>query len=65
MTVKELVKQAQDEGVKLNFIGVVGRNDRWVDAELEYPDEFLETNGDKEVFDCAYQKTQKILVIKF
>lgn len=65
MTVNDLVKQAKDEGVELNFIGVVGRNDRWADAQLEYPDEFLETNGDREVFDCAYQNVQKILVIKF
>lgn len=65
MTVNDLVKQAKTEGREIQFIGVTGRNDRWADAQLEYPDEFLETEGDREVFDCAYQRTQKILVIKF
>ena len=65
MTVKDLVKQAKADGQEIRFIGVTGRNDRWADAQLEYPDEFLETEGDREVFDCAYQRVQKILVIKF
>lgn len=65
MTVNDLIKQAKNEGVKINFIGVVGRNDRWADVQPEYPDEFLETNGDREVFDYAYQRVQKILVVKF
>ena len=65
MTVNDLVKQAKEEGREIKFIGVTGRDDRWADAQLEYPDEFLETEGDREVFDCAYQRTQKILVIKF
>ena len=65
MTVNDLVKQATAEGREIKFIGVTGRDDRWADAQLEYLDEFLETEGDREVFDCAYQRTQKILVIKF
>ena len=65
MTVNDLVKQAKAEGCEIKFIGVTGRNGRWVDAQLEYPDEFLETEGDREVFDYAYQRVQNILVVKF
>lgn len=65
MTVNDLVKQAKAEGCEIKFIGITGRNERWADAKLEYLDEFLETEGDREVFDCAYQRVQKILVIKF
>ena len=65
MTVNDLVKQIKAKGCDIKFIGVTERDGRWADAQLEYPDEFLETEGDREVFDCAYQSVQKILVIKF
>lgn len=65
MTVNELVKQVKADGREIKFIGVTGRDESWASAQLEYPDEFLETEGDCEVFDCGYQSMQKILVVKF
>lgn len=65
MTVKEVYQKVISEGYKVNMIGVVERNDNWHKADLEYADEFMETEGDREVFDWGVQKTQKILLIKF
>jgi hypothetical protein len=65
MTVNEVYKKVTSEGYKVNLIGVVERNDDWRKADLEYADEFMETEGDREVFDFAVQAKQKILLLKF
>ena len=65
MTVNEVYKKVTSEGYKVNLIGVVERNDDWRKAELEYADEFMETEGNREVFDFAVQAKQKMLLLKF
>ena len=65
MTVNEVYQKVISEGYKVNLIGVVERNDNWRKTELEYADEFMETEGDREVFDFAIQAKQKMLLLKF
>ena len=65
MTVNEVYKKVTSEGYKVNMIGIVDKNDDWRKAELEYADEFMETEGDREVSDFAIQAQQKLLLLKF
>lgn len=65
MTVNEVYKKVTSEGYKVDLIGIVNKNDDWRKAKFEYADEFMETEGDREVFDFAIQAQQKLLLLKF
>lgn len=65
MTVNEVYKKVTSEGYKVDMVGIVDRNDDWRKAEFEYADEFMETEGDREVFDFAIQAQQRLLLLKF
>lgn len=66
MSVEKLLKFVESHEGKINFIGTVDRDKEWKTcSEFEYPDEFLETEGSREVFDWGFQRVQKILLIKF
>lgn len=65
MKLKELYEKAVEAGYPIDMIGNVGRADEWRDVVPEYADEFLETEGDREIYDFAIQKKQKILIVKF
>lgn len=65
MKLKELYDKTVNAGYAIDMIGSVGRADEWKDVIPEFADEFLETEGDREIYDFAIQKEQKILIVKF
>ena len=65
MTVNEVYQKVTSEGYKVDMIGIVDRNEDWRKADLEYADEFMETEGDREVFDFVIQAQQRLLLLKF
>ena len=65
MKLKELYDKTVNVGYAVEMIGSVGRAGEWRDVIPEFADEFLETEGDREIYDFASQKEQKILIVKF
>lgn len=65
MKLKELYDKTVNAGYAIDMIESVGRADEWKDVIPEFADEFLETEGDREIYDFAIQKEQKILIVKF
>lgn len=65
MTVNEVYQKVTSEGYKVDMIGIVDRNNDWRKADLEYVDEFMETEGDREIFSFAIQAQQRLLLLKF
>lgn len=65
MKLNELYKEAISSGHEVNWLGSVERDAPWRSVHPEYPDEFLETEGDREIYDYAYHNVYKILIVKF
>ena len=65
MRLNELYKKVISSGYEVNWLGSVERDAPWHSVQPEYVDEFLETEGNREVYDYAYHNTYRILIVKF
>jgi Ran GTPase-activating protein (RanGAP) involved in mRNA processing and transport len=58
MTLNELFEAVKKNEKNIQYIWAIDQHNKWKGAELEYSDELLETEGDREVLDWAIVRTQ-------
>ena len=58
MTLNELFESVKKNEKNIQYIWAIDQNNKWEGSGIEYSDELLETEGDREVIDWAIVRTQ-------
>ncbi len=58
MTLNELFETVKKNEKNIQYIWVIDQHNKWKGINLEYSDELLETEGDREVLDWGIVRTQ-------
>lgn len=58
MTLNELFETVKKNEKNIQYIWAIDQNNKWKGNDIEYSDELLETEGDREVLDWAIVRTQ-------